>query len=131
MNRIIITGNITRDPETRTTQSGISQCNFTVAVQRSRKNENGVYDADFLPVVAWRQTADYVSRYLRKGSKVAVEGAIQTRSYDGQDGNKRYVTEIIADHVEGLDRRESTETTTRAPRATQATPPTQAANDFT
>lgn len=78
---------------------------MTVAVNRQFKNKDGSYDADFLPVVAWRQTADYCNRYLRKGSKVAVEGTIQTRSYTAQDGNKRYVTEIIADHIEGLDSR--------------------------
>lgn len=98
---------MTRDPEARTTQSGISSSTMTVAVQRKFKNQNGTYDADFLNVVAWRQTADYCNKYLHKGSKVAVEGSIQTRSYDAQDGSKRYVTEIIADHVEGLDSRNS------------------------
>lgn len=94
-----------RDPEARTTQSGISTSTMTVAVNRQFKNKDGSYDADFLPVVAWRQTADYCNRYLHKGSKVAVEGTIQARSYTAQDGNKRYVTEIIADHIEGLDSR--------------------------
>ena len=73
-----------------------------MAVQRTRKNANGTYDADFIPVVAWRQTADYVNRYLQKGNRVAVEGAIQTRNYDAQDGTKRWVTELVADRVEGL-----------------------------
>lgn len=73
-----------------------------MAVQRDHKNQNGTYDADFLPVVAWRQTADFVNKYLHKGSRVAVNGSIQTRTYDAQDGSKRYVTEIIANRVEGL-----------------------------
>ena len=94
-----------REPEARTTQSGISSSTMTVAVRRSHKNQNGTYDADFLPVVAWRQTADYCNKYLHKGSKVLVEGTIQTRNYTAQDGTKRYVTEIIADHIEGLDSR--------------------------
>ena len=80
---------------------------MTVAVNRQFKNKDGSYDADFLPVVAWRQTADYCNRYLHKGSKVAVEGTIQTRNYTAQDGTKRYVTEIIADHIEGLDSRQA------------------------
>ena len=102
MNKAIITGNLTRDPEAFTTQSGISRSTFTVAVQRKVKNKDGKYDADFLTVVAWRQTADFCNKYLSKGRKVAVEGQIQTRSYDAQDGSKRYVTEIIADSVEAL-----------------------------
>jgi single-strand DNA-binding protein len=106
MNRITITGHMAKDPELRTTQSGISQCTFTVAVQRRYKNQDGKREADFLPVVAWRQTAEFAAKYLTKGRLVAVDGSVQTRSYTGQDGNKRYVTEIIADHVEALGSRE-------------------------
>lgn len=102
MNKIIITGNLTRDPEARTTQTGVSQSTFDVAVQRRFKNAQGQREADFLTVVAWRQSADYCNRYLTKGSKVCVEGALQRRSYTAQDGTKRYVTEIIADHVESI-----------------------------
>lgn len=106
MNIIMITGNIARDPEARTTQSGISTSTFTVAVQRRMRNAQGQHDADFMTVVAWRQTADFCNKYLSKGRKVAVTGSVQTRSYTAQDGSKRYVTEIIADHVETLDKRE-------------------------
>lgn len=102
MNSVIIIGRMATDPEAFTTQSGISRSSFKVAVQRDHKNQNGTHDADFLPVVAWRQTADYVNKYMRKGSRIAVNGSIQTRTYDAQDGSKRYVTEIIADRVEGL-----------------------------
>jgi len=101
MNSVIIIGNLTKDPEAFTTQNGISRSTFTVAVQRRVKNAEGKYDADFLTVVAWRQTADFCNQYLKKGRKVAVMGQIQTRSYE-KDGNKRYVTEIIADHVEAV-----------------------------
>lgn len=73
-----------------------------MAVQRRFANAQGVREADFLTVVAWRQTADFCNRYLLKGRKVAVEGSIQVRSYDAQDGTKRWVTEIIADSVEAL-----------------------------
>ena len=102
MNNCIITGRLVRDPEARTTQGGISQSTFTVAVDRRFKNKDGKREADFLTVVAWRQTADFCNKYLTKGRMVAVEGSIQTRSYDAQDGSKRYVTEIIADSVEAI-----------------------------
>lgn len=106
MNRIVITGNLTRDPESHTTQSGISSSKFDVAVQRRYKGADGQREADFLTVVAWRQTADFCNKYLKKGAKVAVEGSIQRRSYDAQDGSKRWVVEIIADSVESLSRPE-------------------------
>ena len=105
MNKAILIGNLANDPETRTTQSGITQCTFRLAVQRRFANAQGVREADFLPIVCWRQTAELCARYLSKGRKVAVEGSIQTRSYDAQDGSKRYVTEIIADNVEFLSSR--------------------------
>ena len=109
MNIAIITGNLARDPEYFATSNGVSRCTMTVAVQRRVPNAQGVREADFLTVVAWRQAADYCNKYLHKGSKVAVEGNIQVRSYNAQDGSKRYVTEIIADRVEGLDRRNTAE----------------------
>ena len=106
MNKVILIGNIASDPESRTTQSGIAQCSFRLAVQRRFKGANGERETDFLPVVCWRQTAEFAQRYLAKGRKVAVDGSIQTRSYDAQDGSKRYVTEIIADSVEAVGGRE-------------------------
>ena len=106
MNKVILIGNLANDPESRTTQSGIAQCSFRLAVQRRFKGANGERETDFLPVVCWRQTAEFAQRYLAKGRKVAVEGSIQTRSYDAQDGSKRYVTEIIADSVEAVGGRE-------------------------
>lgn len=102
MNKVILIGNLANDPEAHTTQSGISRSTFRIAVQRRFANQQGVREADFLTVVAWRQSADFCNRYLRKGSKVAVEGSIQNRSYDAQDGSKRWVTEIIADSVESV-----------------------------
>ena len=106
MNKVILIGNLASDPESRTTQSGIAQCSFRLAVQRRFKGANGERETDFLPVVCWRQTAEFAQRYLAKGRKVAVEGSIQTRSYDAQDGSKRYVTEIIANSVEVVGSRE-------------------------
>ena len=106
MNKAILIGRLANDPESRTTQSGIAQCTFRLAVNRRYANAQGVREADFLTIVCWRQTAELCARYLSKGRQVAVEGSIQTRSYDAQDGTKRYVTEIIADNVEFLGSRE-------------------------
>ena len=102
MNKAILIGNLANDPESRTTSSGIAQCTFRLAVQRRFANQQGVREADFLTIVCWRQTAELCARYLSKGRKVAVEGSIQVRSYDAQDGTKRYVTEVVADEVEFL-----------------------------
>ena len=107
MNKVILIGNVANDPESRTTASGIAQCSFRLAVQRRFANASGVREADFLPVVCWRQTAEFAAKYLLKGRKVAVEGSIQTRSYDAQDGTKRHVTEIMVDNLEILDRSET------------------------
>lgn len=106
MNKVILIGNLANNPEAFTTQSGISRSTFRLAVQRRFANVQGVREADFLTIVAWRQTADFCNRYLLKGRKVAVEGSIQVRSYDAQDGSKRWLTEIIADNVEALGSRE-------------------------
>ena len=102
MNKAILIGNLANDPESRTTASGVSVCQFRLAVQRRFANQQGVREADFFNIVAWRQTAELCARYLSKGRKVAVEGPIQNRSYDAQDGSKRYITEIVADQVEFL-----------------------------
>ena len=102
MNKAILIGNLANDPETRTTASGVTMCQFRLAVQRRFANQQGVREADFFNIIAWRQTAELCARYLSKGRKVAVEGSIQNRSYDAQDGSKRYITEIVADHVEFL-----------------------------
>ena len=84
----------------RTTASGVSCATFTVACQRRFVNQQGVREADFINCVAWRSTADFIGRYMIKGTKVAVDGTIQTRSYDAQDGTKRYVTEVVVDNIE-------------------------------
>lgn len=100
MNQVQLVGNICRDPEYRTLQSGVTCCQFTVACQRKFKNAQGQYDADFINCVAWRQTADFINRYFIKGNKIGLVGTLQTRSYDAQDGTKRYVTEVIVENVE-------------------------------
>ena len=100
MNKCIFVGNLTRDPETGSTNSGISYCRFSIAVNRNYANANGEREADFINIVTWRGLADNCARYLQKGSKVCVCGQLQTRTYEGQDGTKRYATEIVADDVE-------------------------------
>ena len=125
MNKAILIGNLTRDPETYTTQGGVNRCNFTIAVQRRFANQQGVREADFIPIVAWRQNADFVSRYFTKGKKICVVGPIQTRSYDAQDGTKRYVTEVVADEVEfvtPLGEGEKRDNMDMPPRSEAATP---------
>lgn len=99
MNNVIISGRLTADPELKCTPSGVSVCTFIVAVDRQSKDDV----ADFPIVVAWRQTAEFVSKYLAKGRKVIVQGEIRTRNYEDKDGNKRKATEIQAERVEFAD----------------------------
>ncbi len=102
MNKCVLVGNLTRDPEHTTTASGVSICRFSIAVNRNYSNANGEREADFINIVTWRNLADNCGKYLTKGNKVAVSGAIQTRTYEDKDGNKRYSTEVVADDVEFL-----------------------------
>ena len=102
MNKCVLVGNLTRDPEHTTTPGGTSVCRFSIAVNRNYTNSNGEREADFINIVTWRGLADNCGKYLSKGRKVAVSGSIQTRSYDDKDGNKRYATEVVADDVEFL-----------------------------
>ncbi len=114
MNRVILIGNLTKDPELSTTNSGINYCRFTLAVPKRFVGSAGERDAEFINIVVWRTQADNCHKYLKKGSKAGVVGSIQTRSYDAQDGTKRYVTEVVADEVEFLSSRSadtSTDTT--------------------
>lgn len=111
MNKVILIGNLTKDVETSTTTNGVTVAKFTIGVGRRFKNVDGEYDTDFINIVAWRDLASRCAQYLNKGSKVAVCGSIQTRSYEGQDGTKRYVTEVIADEVQFLNSKASAELT--------------------
>ena len=107
MNKAILVGRLTRDPELRTTANGVSVCTFSVAVNRRFKNAEGNYDADFINCVAWRQQAEFLSKYFAKGRMVGVVGSIQTRSYDNKDGAKVYVTEVAADEIHFVDSKSS------------------------
>lgn len=99
MNKAILMGNMTRDPEMRTTQSQVPVCTFTLAVERRFKDSSGQRQADFINCVAWRQQAEFVTKYFHKGSRMVVIGAIQTRTYNDKDGNKRYATEVVVDEI--------------------------------
>lgn len=102
MNNVNLLGRLTADPELRQTQSGISSCRFTIAVNRRFKNENGEYDADFITCVAWRQTAEFVSRYFSKGSMICVSGSLRTGSYTDKNHSDvtHYTTDVYVDNVE-------------------------------
>lgn len=99
INNAVIMGRLTADPELRTTGNGISVTGFTVAVDRNYKPEGHERQTDFINVVAWRQTAEFVTRYFRKGQMIAVQGSIQTRNYEDRNGVKRTAVEIVADTV--------------------------------
>ena len=104
-NRIILIGRLTRDPELRYVPSGQPVASFTLAVDRPFTNQQGERDTDFIDIVAWRKLAEQVSQHLVKGRLVAVEGRLQIRSYETQDGQKRKVAEVVADGVRFLDRK--------------------------
>lgn len=106
LNNVVLIGRLTKDPELRYTPSGIATTTFTLAVDRGFSNSQGEREADFIPIVVWRQLAETVANYLRKGRLTAIEGRIQVRSYDGKDGKKVYVTEVVADNVRFLERGE-------------------------
>lgn len=99
LNKIIIHGRLTRDPELRTTQSGVSVASFTVAVDRDFSDQSGDRGVDFIDCVAWRSGAEFVSKYFRKGQLILVDGRLQSRKWEDRDGNKRTNWEIIADHT--------------------------------
>jgi len=102
MNKVFLIGRLTRDPELRYTGSNTAVATFSIAVNRNFSNQDGVREADFINIVVWRKQAENVKNYLSQGSQVAIDGRLQTRSYDDQNGNKRYVTEVVADNVEFL-----------------------------
>lgn len=102
MNKVFMIGNLTKDPDVRTTSGGTNVCTLRLAVTRRFQNQQGERVTDYFDVIAWRQLADLCGKYLTKGRKVAVTGELQTRTYDAKDGTKRYVTEISADEIEFL-----------------------------
>ena len=122
-NKVILIGNMTADPELKQTTSGVSVCSFSIAVNR-RFSKEGEQNVDFINIVAWRNTADFVTRYFKKGKPILVCGQLQTRTWTDNQGNKRYATEVVADEVSFVGSNESpteqkNEPATSAPGATQ------------
>ena len=107
MNKVILIGNLARDPELTTTANDVSLCRFTIAVNRKFKNADGEFDVDFINCVAWRKTGEFINQYFSKGKKIGVVGMIQTRTYEAQDGSKRYATDVVVDEAEFVERKQS------------------------
>ncbi|SEI77135.1 single-stranded DNA-binding protein [Paenibacillus polymyxa] len=103
LNRVILIGRLTKDPELRYTPSGVANCTYTLAVDRPFTNQGGEREADFLQIVTWRQLAETCANYLKKGRLTAVEGRVQVRNYENNEGKRVYVTEIVADNVRFLE----------------------------
>ena len=100
MNKIMLIGRLTKDPELRYTQSGTAVASFTLAVDRRFPNQNGEREADFINCVAWNKSAEFVANYFHKGKQMALEGRLQVRSYEGDDGQRRWVTEVVVEQME-------------------------------
>ena len=115
MNKCILIGNLTKDPELTTTTNGVAVCRFSIAVSRKYSNADGERETDFLNIVVWRNLGENCHKFLKKGSKVGIVGNIQSRSYDATDGTKRYVTEIVAEEVEFLSTRAQDEQASAKP----------------
>lgn len=99
MNKVILMGRLTADPELNQTKSGLNVSNFTVAVARKFPDKDGNRQTDFINCIAWQQTADFLCRYFHKGNMIALVGSVQSRSWDDEDGKKHYTTEVVADEV--------------------------------
>src|SRR5690625_2959099 len=109
LNRVVIVGRLTRDPDLRYTSTGVAVANFTVAANRPFKNQQGEQEADFINCVTWRKQAENLTTYMKKGSLIGVDGRVQTRSYENQEGKMVYVTEILAESIQFLESRGSSQ----------------------
>ena len=121
LNKTILIGHLTADPELKQTSNGTAVTGFTIGVQRKYAKE-GSQQSDFINIVAWRQTAEFICKYFKKGNAIFISGQIQTRSYDAQDGSKRYVTEVMADEVSFVEKRNETAAAAPALNQTAETP---------
>jgi single-strand DNA-binding protein len=115
LNRVVLVGRLVADPEMKYTPQGVAVASMRIAVNRFTKNEQGEYEADFFNVTAWRRTAEFANTYLGKGRLVSVDGRLQTRSWVAQDGTRRSAVEIVAENLEGLDRRQEGDAPAPAP----------------
>ena len=126
MNEVILIGNLTRDPETRQTKNGIPYCRFSLAVNRRKREGQNQPEADFIPILCWRNLAELCQKYLAKGRKCGVVGRLEVHSYEDQEGTKRTAFEVVADNVEFLSSRKPDE-----PAAGQATQSTDGYTEVT
>lgn len=108
-NLVVLTGRLTADPELKTTPNGVSVTSFSIAVQRKQKNSNGEYETDFINIVAWRQTAEFITKHFTKGSLIGIEGSIQTRKYKDKDDRMRTAFEVVANNVQFVGAKEKSE----------------------
>ncbi|EAW7167998.1 single-stranded DNA-binding protein [Listeria monocytogenes] len=129
INRVVLVGRLTKDPELRYTPSGVAVATFTLAVNRTFSNQQGEREADFINCVVWRKPAENVANFLKKGSMAGVEGRVQTRNYEGNDGKRVYVTEIVAENVQFLDPKNSHGTNNPIPDESYAPPERTNTND--
>ena len=109
INRTVLVGRLTKDPELKYTPSGIPMARFTLAVNRPFSNQQGEKEADFINCIAWRKQAENLSNYMKKGNMVGIEGRIQTGSFEGQDGKRVYTTDVIADSIQFLERNQQSQ----------------------
>lgn len=107
LNRVVLVGRLTRDPDLRYTPNGVAVANFTLAIDRPFTNQKGVREADFINCVVWRRPAENLANYMRKGYQIGVDGRLQSRTYEDQDGKTVYVTEVVADNIQFLESRSS------------------------
>lgn len=114
LNKVILIGRFTRDPELRSTPQGTSTCSFSLAVDRNYQSAGGERQADFINCIAWRQTAEFISKYFQKGNQICVEGSIQTRSWKDNEGNNRYATEVVVDRSYFVESKKSAQAATQA-----------------
>lgn len=114
LNKVILIGHLTADPELKRTQNGVSVCSFSIGVNRRFARDEQA-QTDFINIVAWRNTAEFIARYFRKGSAICICGSIQTRSWTDQNGYKRYATEVVADEASFVESKKNTEGTAPAP----------------
>lgn len=130
MNKVFLLGRLTKDPEVRYTTTGKVVAQFTIAVDRPYTNQDGQKDADFFPIVIWGKSAETAGNSLTKGQRVLVEGRVQIRSYEGKDGQKRWITEVIADRFEFIERRDQWDRTRETVKAPETAPAASEMSSF-
>ena len=130
LNRVVLVGRLTKDPDLRYTPNGVAVASFTLAVNRTFTNQNGEREADFIAIVVWRKQAENAANYLKKGSLVGIDGRLRTRSYENGQGQRVYVTEVIADTVQYLEPRSSNSESAASPSPAKQKPKPNSGSDY-